>query len=622
MTKCSQLLDKFFMQKHHLTPDDKLYQIRHSLNHVLASAILERFPEAKLGVGPVIENGFFYDFLLPERLKTEDLAGIEKRMREIIQQNLSFHRTSVSLEKAREIFQQKQQPFKLELIDDIEKYGTTKVDAQKPSSETSNNAPVAEVSLYETGAFLDLCAGGHVATTNEIPIDAFKLDRISGAYWRGSEKNASMTRIYGLAFETKKALEDYVQKMEESAKRDHRVLNERLGIFLVDEQIGRGLPIWMPNGYFIRRKLEDFMYAIEQKNGYVHVLTPHLAKEDLYLTSGHLAHYQEDMYAPLVIDEEKYYLKPMNCPHHHSVYKHHKRSYRELPLRIAEFGCVYRYERSGVLSGFIRTRGFTQNDSHIYGTEKTLETEVTNVLALHKHIYDTFDIRDYYYRLSLPDFDNAEKFGNVKNPEVWEKGSQTLRNVLSNLHYPFEEAIGEASFYGPKVDIQVTDIYGKEETIATVQIDYYSADKFHLSYVDEDGMEKPVVIVHRAILGSFERFTAFLIEKTGGNLPVWLVPTQVQLLPVSEKVISYASEIESNMREANIRVFLDNTPETLNKRIREAELSKIPYLAIVGEKEQTEKTISLRNTYTKEQSTLPFSIFLERLKRENIVPLR
>ncbi len=604
------------MQQHSLTPNDKLYQIRHSLNHLLATAVLEKFPNAQLGVGPVIEHGFFYDFLLPEPLKEEDLSALEQRMREIVRQNLSFIRKNVSLNDAREIFKTKNQLFKLELIDDIEKFGTTKIDEQRePATEPTEK--VTEVSLYETGTFMDLCAGGHVENTAEIPIDSFKLERLAGAYWRGSEKNAMLTRIYGLAFENKNELDAYIKKMEEAKQRDHRLLNERLEIFLIDDQIGRGLPLWMPNGYFIRRKLEDYMYELERQQGYLQVLTPVLAKEDLYIKSGHISHYSTEMYAPIEIEQEKYYLKPMNCPHHHSIYKHHKRSYRELPLRLAEAGNVYRYERSGVLSGFIRTRGFTQNDSHLYCTEKTLEAEIIAVLKLQKFVYEVFGIQDYAYRLSLPDFNNTEKFGDITKRETWEKGSEMLRKVLNLIGHPFEEAIGEASFYGPKIDIQLTDIYGKEDSIATVQVDYYSADKFHLSYVDEDGGEKPVVIIHRAILGSFERFLAFLIEKTAGNLPVWLVPVQVKILPVSEKASEYAKQVTNDLNNDSIRVQIDDTGETLNKRIREAELRKIPYIVVVGEQEMVSGQLSVRHSYTKKQSKMSIEEFKLIIREEN-----
>lgn len=548
--------------------------VRHSLAHLLAAAVVEKFPKAKLGIGPVIEHGFYYDFKFPGEFSADALPALEKRMRELARAGLPFSGKRVTAAQAKKLF--KDQPFKIDLIKDFAK-------EKKP------------LTVYKTGdVFTDLCRGGHVKNTKEIPADAFTLTHTAGAYWKGSEKNSQLTRIYGLAFANKKELDAHLAMLKEAEKRDHRVIGERLEFFMVDEEIGRGLPLWLPKGYAIRHKLEDYMYNLERKEGYLHVLTPHIAKEDLYKKSGHLAHYREDMYAPIAIDEERYYLKPMNCPHHHSIYKHHKRSYRELPLRIAEFGTVYRHERSGVLSGLMRVRGFTQNDSHIYTDEERLESEVVAVLKLHKQVYDDFNIHDYWYRLSLPDFKNKEKFGDVKNKTMWEKGAKVLRRALQTTGHKFVEAVGEASFYGPKIDIQIRDIYGKEDTIATIQADFYSAGRFHLSYVDRDGKEKPTIIVHRAIFGSFDRFFAFLIERTMGAMPLWLAPVQATVLPVSEKVAVYAKTVADALRKKDVAVELGEANETLGKRIRGAELMKIPYVLVVGEKEAAKNTVSVR----------------------------
>ena len=426
-----------------------------------------------------------------------------------------------------------------------------------------------------------------------------------------------LTRIYGVAFSTKQELNDYLRRQAESEKRDHRILGEKLELFMVDEKIGKGLPLWLPKGYFIRHLIEDYIYKLELKNGYQHVLTPHLAREDLYKTSGHLAHYKENMYAPIEIEGERYYLKPMNCPHHHSIYKNKIRSYRDLPLRIAEFGTVYRYERSGVLSGLIRVRGFTQNDAHIYVTPEKLEEEIINFLKLHKKVYEDFKISNYWFRLSLPDFKNKEKFGDIKNKKMWGEGSAVLERVLKKFGVKFIKAEGEATFYGPKIDIQIKNIQGKEDTIATVQVDYYSADKFNLSYIDKDGKEKPTIVIHRAILGSFDRFFAFLIEQTAGAFPVWLAPVQARIIPISaEKHLDYAQKIYDELLKQDIRAELDESNETLGKKIRQAELQKIPYLLVVGDKEMKAKSVGVRERGKGDIGILLLTKFLEKVKIE------
>lgn len=578
-----------------MTPMANIEHIRHSLAHVLAAAVLQKFPHAKLGVGPVIENGFYYDILLPRPLKAEELPELEKTMKNIVKKNLDFIGREITLKEGEELF--KDQPFKKELLGEFA-------------------AQNLKLTAYKTGNFLDLCRGGHVKNTSEIDPEAFKLVKLAGAYWRGDENNPQLQRVYGVAFETKKELDDHLALLALAEKNDHRVLGERLDFFMIDEEIGRGLPLWLPNGYAVRHKIEEYMHNLEKGGGYLHVLTPHIAKEDLYKKSGHLAHYKEDMYAPMQIDNEKYYLRPMNCPHHHAIYKHHKRSYRELPLRIAEFGTVYRYERSGVLSGLIRTRSFTQNDSHIYTDEKHLEKEVVAVLGMHKKVFNDFHIKDYWYRLSLPDFANKEKYGDVENKEMWEKGAATLRKALKDTKHKFVEGVGEASFYGPKIDIQIKNILGKEDTIATVQVDYYSAGRFHLSYVDETGAEKPTIIVHRAILGSFERFIAFLIEKSGGNLPLWLLPEQVRILAVSAKQKAYAKAVLKQLTDAGIAATCGKTDETLGKRIREAEMKKVPYVLIVGDKETKSKSVAVRKRDKGDMGAIKLEKFIGRVTAE------
>jgi len=568
--------------------------IRHSLSHLLAMAVLEKFLKTELGIGPTIENGFYYDFG-GIKISETDLPELEKKIRELIKQNLKFEKKFVSFVETKKIFSGQQ--YKLELIKEL-------------------NKNKEKISVYQSGDFTDLCAGPHVISSSEINPDAFKLTKLAGAYWRGNEKNPMLTRVYGVAFETKKELEDYLKMLEIAEKCDHRVLGEKLDLFMVDEEIGKGLPLWLPNGYFVRRKLENFMAELEEKNGYKYVLTPILAKEDLYKKSGHLTHYKDDMYAPIEIENERYYLKPMNCPHHHSIYKRSKRSYRELPLRLAEFGHVHRFERSGALSGLIRVRGFTQNDSHIYTDEANLEKEIVNVIKLTREVYDVFGIKDYWFRLSLPDFKNKEKYGDIKNKEMWEQGSAILRKALKNSGHKFAEAIGEATFYGPKIDIQTKNIYGKEDTLSTVQVDYYSASRFNLYYTDKNNKEKPVIVVHRAIMGSFDRFTAFLIEKTCGNLPLWLSPVQAVILPISEKQNSYAEKILGEMKHENIRIEIPDSNETLGKRIREAELKKIPYILVVGDKEIAANSVSVRQRGKGDLGALKLSKLIEKLKKE------
>ncbi|TRZ64452.1 MAG: threonine--tRNA ligase [Spirochaetia bacterium] len=568
--------------------------IRHSLSHLLAAAVLEKFPKAKLGIGPAIENGFYYDFG-DIKISDADLPELEKKIRELIKQNLKFKKGTISFAETKKLFTG--QPYKLELAKEL-------------------NKNKEKISVYQSGDFIDLCAGPHVASSSEINPDAFKLTKLAGAYWRGDEKNKMLTRVYGVAFETKKGLEDYLKMLEIAEKCDHRVLGEKLNLFMFDEEIGKGLPLWLPNGYFVLVRLENFMRELEEKNGYKHVLTPILAKEDLYKKSGHLTHYKDDMYAPIEIENERYYLKPMNCPHHHSIYKRSKHSYRELPLRLAEFGNVHRYERSGVLSGLIRVRGFTQNDSHIYTDETNLEKEITDIIKSIPEIYDIFGIKNYWFRLSLPDFKNKEKYGDIKNKKMWEQGSDILKKALKNSGHKFVEAAGEATFYGPKIDIQTKNIYGKEDSLSTVQVDYYSASRFNLYYTDKDNKEKPAIIIHRAIMGSFDRFMAFLIEKTCGNLPLWLSPVQAVILPIGEKQNSYAEKILGELKKENIRAEIPDSNETLGKRIREAELKKTPYILVVGDKEIAANSVSIRQRGKGDLGALKLEKLIEKLKKE------
>lgn len=590
-------------KNNHQEHEEQLHKVRHSLAHLMAAAVLELYPGTTLGIGPVIEDGFYYDFDFKKgtHVTPQDLPRIEKRVRELIKQRLLFTKTVLTFPAAKKRF--KDNPYKLELIKEL-------------------NKEKKKITVYETAAdkkviFADLCGGPHITNTSEITPDAFQLTRIAGAYWRGSEKNPMLTRVYAVAFDSKGNLDAYLARQVDIEKRDHRVLGEKLELFTVNDKVGKGLPLWLPNGYFIRHRIEQYLYDLEEQHGYTHVLTPHLAKEDLYRTSGHLSHYAEDMYAPIDIDGEKYYLRPMNCPHHHMIYSVKPRSYRELPMRLAEFGTVYRHERSGVLTGLIRVRGFTQNDAHIYTSEDHLADELIQILRLHDRVFKhNFHITDYWYRLSLPDFKNKEKYGDIKNKKVWEQGAQDLRNALTHLQLPFVEGKGEATFYGPKIDIQIKNVHGKEDTIATIQVDYYSADRFGLSYIGADGKTHRPVIIHRAIVGSFDRFVAFLLEQTAGVLPLWLLPTHVVILPVSEKHASAAHSILETFRNKGIRATLGDANETLGKRIREMELKKIPYILVVGDKEIAEQTVSVRHYVRGQDGVMSISDCIARITQD------
>lgn len=574
---------------------ENLENIRHSLAHLLAAAVLEIWPETKLTIGPAIENGFYYDFDLPSPISDKDLAKIEKKMREILKTWDKFQEIKVAQAEAKKIF--KDNPYKAELIDEIA-------------------AKKEPVTLYKSGNFSDLCRGGHAASAKNIKPDSFKLSRVAGAYWRGNEKNKMLTRIYGLAFENKKELEDYIKRQEEAEKRDHRVLAEKLELFMISEEVGKGLPLWLPKGAFIRKKLENYMYDKEYAWGYKYVYTPILTRKQLYETSGHLAHYREDMYNPIDIEGEEYYLKPMNCPHHHMIFKHKLRSYKDLPLRLAEFGLIHRFERSGVLTGLIRARCFTQNDSHIYCRKNQLTEEILRVLELIKEVYKDFNIKNYWFRLSLPDPKDEKKYGDIKDKKMWEEAAQAARNALKNFGEKCVEAAGEASFYGPKIDIQIKNVFGKEDTIATCQVDFYSPKRFNLSFINDKGEKEPPVIIHRAIMGSFERFFAFLTEQTAGAFPLWLSPTQARILPIGEQQIDYAKKVLEFLKENNIRAELDGSNESLGKKIRAAKLEKIPYALIIGKKETESQKITAESRDKGNLGQFSVKDFAEKLKQE------
>lgn len=556
--------------------NSKIENIRHSFAHLLAAAVKKLYPKAQLGIGPVIENGFYYDFG-NIKLTEEDLPRLEKEMRSISLQNLSFKKELWPSTKAAAHFKKEKQPFKLDLIGDLK-------------------SQVKKVGMVYTGkAFLDLCRGGHIKNTRELPLDGFKLTRIAGAYWRGNEKNPMLTRVYGVAFATKKELDHYLWQQEEAKKRDHRILGERLKLFTFAPEVGPGLPLWLPNGTILREEIEKYAKEIEREWGYQRVATPHIAKEDLYKMSGHIPYYADSMYPPMKLDDGNYYLKAMNCPHTHMIYRSQSRSYRELPIRYAEYGTVYRYELSGTLAGLLRVRGFTQNDAHIYCTEAQVEEEFLKVMKLHEFWYkNIFGINDFHMRLSLPSKDK-KKYADM--PEGWKKAVSLLRSIMQKSGLPFVEAEGEAAFYGPKVDFQIKSVIGREETASTNQLDFLATQRFNLTYKDQDGKDKPLYVIHRSPLGSHERFIAFLIEHYAGAFPLWLAPEQIWILPLSDKFILFARKIREEFlqKDKNLRIIVREENETLGKKIRDGQMQKIPYLVIVGEKEEQQGVISVRN---------------------------
>ena len=569
--------------------------LKHSTAHILATAVLEMFPETKFGIGPATEDGFYYDFDLPRTLIPEDLEILEDKMKKIIKENYSFKKAEVDITNVLEDFKELNQDYKIELINDLKKEG------------------IKKVSIYKTGKFVDLCKGSHIKSTGKVNPQAFKLTRISGAYWKGNENNKQLQRIYGVVFNDKKELKKYLHQQEEAKKRDHRKIGEELNLFMISEEIGKGLPLWLPNGAFIRKKFEDYMYEIEKKNGYDFVYTPILANEKLYKKSGHLDHYQDDMYNPIDIEGENYYLKPMNCPHHHIIYKHGLKSYRDLPIRLSDSSPIHRFERSGVLTGIIRARCFSQNDAHIYCRKDQLEQEIENTLKMFKKVYADFNIKEYWFRLSLPDFENKEKYGDIKNKKMWQNSAEIAKRVLDKSGEKYEEEEGEAAFYGPKIDVQIKNVNGKEDTIATMQIDFYMPKRFELEFINKKGEKERPVIFHRAIMGSFDRFFAFLIEQTGGDFPVWLSPIQVSIVPISEKFNDYVKKIKNELLEKDIRAKINNKDESLGKRIHEEEKQRIPYILIVGEKETANKTVAIRTRNTKEQKTLTIDSFIKNI---------
>ncbi|MFA5628991.1 MAG: threonine--tRNA ligase [Dehalococcoidales bacterium] len=559
--------------------NNEVEKVRHSAAHIMAEAVLSIFPGAKFAIGPAIENGFYYDFELPRHLTPDDLSIITDKMNEVIAQDLPFRHDEITKDEARNIFQY--QPYKIELIDGIED---------------------EKVSIYRQGDFVDLCRGPHVDSTGKIK--AFKLSSIAGAYWRGDEKNKMLQRIYGLAFNSQTELDDYLKKMEEAAKRDHRKLGKELDLFSVHEESGPGLVCWHPKGALIRSIIEDFWKAEHKKRGYDILYTPHIAKVDLWKTSGHWEFYRENMYSPMEIDEEEYVIKPMNCLYHILIYNSKLRSYRELPLRWAELGTVYRYERSGVLHGLSRVRGFTQDDAHIFCRFDQLEDEVVDVLDLATFMMDSFGFANYKIILST----RPEKYaGELK---IWEEAETILVNALQRRNVDYSVDQGEGAFYGPKIDIKFEDAVGRSWQGPTIQVDFNNPQRFDMHYIGEDGKEHMVAMVHRTVLGSMERFMACLIEHYGGAFPVWLSPVQVAILPIADRHNDYAQKLASELKAKDLRVEVDYQQGTVNNKIRQAQAQKIPYMLIIGDKEADNGTVSVRFRNGEQKNGIPFEDFL------------
>jgi threonyl-tRNA synthetase len=585
--------------------ESRLYRIRHSAAHVMAQAVLEMFPEGKIAIGPPIENGFYYDFDLPRNLTPEDLEAIEKRMRQIIAGKYEFVKEVVSADEARQIF--KDQPYKLELIDGLEKGG---------QDEYGNPLQVKpEISLYKDDSFVDLCRGPHVANTREIKPDALKLMSVAGAYWRGDEHNKMLQRIYGTAWENAQQLKDYLWQIEEAKKRDHRKVGKDLDIFFFDEEVGPGLPLFPPNGGVMIEQIEKLAKEMEDKAGYLRVVTPNLSKEDLFIHSGHLPYYAESMYPPMELEGTKYYVKPMNCPMHHKIFASKPRSYRDLPIRLAEYGTDYRYEKSGELFGLMRVRSLHMNDAHMYMAEDQFEEEFLGVVDLYLKYFKLFGIEKYVMRLSLHSKEGLGK-KYVDNERLWLKTEDMVRSAMRHGNIPFVEAEDEAAFYGPKIDVQVWSVIGREFSLATNQVDFAQPERFGLKFINKQGVEEMPLVIHRAPLSTHERLLGFLIEHYGGNFPVWLAPEQVRVIPITDSQNDYAQGIVKQLREAGVRASADISAQRMNAKIRAAQMMKVPYMLVVGENEQNAGLVSLRVRDGTQQNNIPLSEFSVRIQNK------
>ncbi|HEY43099.1 MAG TPA: threonine--tRNA ligase [Anaerolineae bacterium] len=582
--------------------ESELYRIRHSAAHVMAQAVMEMFPgQAKIAIGPPIEDGFYYDFDLPRPLTPEDLEVIERRMREIISGHHSYERAVLTADEAREMFAD--QPYKIELIEGLEEGGT---DEYGEPIE----GPV-EISIYTQDTFTDLCRGPHVEDTNKINPDAVKLLNVAGAYWRGDERRPMLQRIYGTAWKLADELEQYLWRLEEAQRRDHRRLGKELDLYSISDAVGPGLILWHPKGGMVRKIAEDYCRAQHLEGGYEFVYSPHIGKANLWEKSGHLDWYQEGMFAPLDIEGQQYYLKPMNCPFHVEIYKSRTRSYRDLPLRYAEWGTVYRYERSGVLHGLLRVRGFTQDDAHLFCRPDQMPEEIDGALQFSLNILRAFGFEDFQAYLSTR---NPEKFAG--EPEEWEAPTEALRESLERAKLPYQVDEGQAVFYGPKIDIKLKDALNREWQLATIQFDFILPERLDVTYVGEDGKEHRPYMIHRALLGSMERFMGALIEHHAGAFPVWLSPVQAVLIPIADRHIEYANSVGDQLKKAGLRVEVDARGERMNAKIRDAQLQKVPYMLVIGDRELEDGAVSVRLRSGEDLGAMPIDDFLNRAEED------
>jgi threonyl-tRNA synthetase len=591
---------------------DQLYKLRHSAAHVMAQAVLELYPEAKIAIGPPIDTGFYYDFDLgrdaqgkPISFSPEDLEAIEKRMRQIIGGKHPFMYRQVDADEARELFAD--QPYKLELIAGLEKGGIDEY------GNEVQEKPV--ISTYKQDKFEDLCRGPHVEHTGQIPPDSFKLMTVAGAYWRGDEANPMLQRIYGTAWRNKKELNEYLQMLEEAKKRDHRKLGRELELFIFDEEIGPGLPLWLPNGGVIISELEGLAEETELRAGYQRVRSPHLSKEDLFLRSGHLPYYAESMYPPMELEGVRYYVKPMNCPFHHKIFAAKSRSYRDLPVRLAEYGTCYRYEKSGELFGLMRVRSMQMNDAHIYCSEEQFEQEFMGVIALYRYYFDLFGIDRFVMRLSTH---HPKGLGKkyVDNQRLWLKTEDMVRRAMDNGDVPYVEVPDEAAFYGPKIDVQIWSAIGREFTLATNQVDFAVPPRFDLVFTNREGKEETPLCIHRAPLSTHERMIGFLIEHYAGAFPVWLAPQQARVIPITSDHNDYAMQLALQLQEVGVRAEADLSAERMNAKIRDAQLMKVPYMLVVGDAEQASHTIALRKRDGSRINDMGVGAFMEMVRQK------
>jgi threonyl-tRNA synthetase len=590
--------------------------MRHSCAHLMAAAIHELWPAARFGVGPATEDGFYYDVEFPGEVGETDLPRIEQRMREIQRHDEPFVASTWPVQDALAWAHEHDQPYKAELIERLRQYGRTQ---PVPGVHEDAGVGLDAVGMYRLGSYIDLCRGPHVASAGQI--GAFKLISLAGAYWRGDSSQPQLTRIHGLCFATQEALEQRLWELEEAKKRDHRTLGRQLDVFAMSEAVGAGLPLWLPNGTAIRLELERLARQFEGRDGYRPVSTPALAREALYLQSGHLPYYQEDMYASIEIEAQRYYLRPMCCPHHHALYLSRPRSYRELPVRFSEYGNVFRYEPSGALSGLLRTRGFCQNDAHLYCREDQVKDEFVRVMRLHARYYELQGIRDYHMRLSLPDLEGGDKY--VDDPLGWDKAVGLVREAMAESGLPCEEVPGEAAFYGPKIDFMIRSAVGQSYAISTNQLDFVASQRFGLVYTGSDGAEHPVYVIHRAPLGSHERFVAFLLEHYAGALPTWLSPLHAVVIPIAQRHAAYAQAVRERLMEREaptfdgcLRIEVDDSDERMQKKILRAQQAKTPYMLVVGDREAEQQTVAVRRRDGRHVPPMPIEQFAEGLLAE------